>query len=111
MWKRCRVWIYGVTLCIALPSAAGADPAGLHSEPPEIRPVRLTTPPRIDGRLTEAAWERLPISEPFITYHPTSGERLPQRTDVWAPCCTWATDRYTSGRPGGTIGGFLGKGT
>ncbi|MFC1627618.1 DUF5916 domain-containing protein [Gemmatimonadota bacterium] len=52
-------------------------------EPTSFRPARLAEAPVIDGVLDDTAWRTSPISEPFLTYNPTSGDILPQRTEVW----------------------------
>ena len=49
----------------------------------EIRPTRVERAPVIDGILDDSAWQQVSVSEPFITYNPTRGEVLPQRTEVW----------------------------
>ena len=65
---------------LMLGSFARAD-----EERPRIEPVRVTTPPTIDGVLDDAAWQgaALPMSE-WLTYNPLNGDRLEQRTEVRA---------------------------
>jgi hypothetical protein len=57
----------------------------LQDIPPqsELRPVRLSSPPSIDGVLEEGAWQAALVSGFFRTYHPNYGEDLPQQTEVW----------------------------
>ena len=68
---------------IAVP--VSADSGRVQDDDPrsEIRPARATTAPAIDGVLDDGVWGAAPIAEPFITYNPTRGDILPQRTDVW----------------------------
>jgi len=49
----------------------------------EIKPVRVSTPPQIDGSLNDEAWQHSPIHEPFLTYNPSHGKHLPQETFVF----------------------------
>lgn len=73
--------------------AAGVMAGGvnLHAEeppegaPPGIEIQRADVAPRIDGQLDDVVWTRppLPIGE-WVSYNPTYGERLAQRTAVWA---------------------------
>ena len=65
-------------LLIALPAAA-AD------ERPRLEPARTATPPVIDGRLDDEAWQQpaLPLTE-WLTYNPVNGDKLAQQTEVRA---------------------------
>jgi hypothetical protein len=65
-------------LSIALP-AAGAE------DRPRLEPARVATPPVIDGRLDDEAWQGspLPITE-WLTYNPMNGDKIPQQTEVRA---------------------------
>ncbi|HUS86886.1 MAG TPA: DUF5916 domain-containing protein [Bacteroidales bacterium] len=44
--------------------------------------VRTANPPRIDGDITEAAWQTAPIAGDFIQYSPFSGRKASFRTEV-----------------------------
>jgi uncharacterized protein DUF5916/cellulose/xylan binding protein with CBM9 domain len=63
---------------------AGAA-AALAEDRPRLEPVRVTTPPVIDGKLDDEVWrgEALAPSE-WLTYNPLNGEKLPQATEVRA---------------------------
>ena len=51
---------------------------------PELRPVRATVPPRIDGLLDDQIWSAAPIpADRWISYNPLRGEPGQQRTQVW----------------------------
>jgi len=50
-----------------------------------LRPVFTKTPPKLDGVLDDEAWQSGPIFEgDFVTYQPSWGEVLPQKTKVYA---------------------------
>lgn len=50
-----------------------------------IRAVFTKTPPKIDGVLDDEAWQSGPIAEgDFITYQPNWGDKLGQKTKVYA---------------------------
>src|SRR2546425_7070240 len=70
-------------LTLAVPMLASF--ARADDERPRIEPVRVTTPPTIDGVLDDAAWQGppLPLTE-WLTYNPLNGDRLEQRTEVRA---------------------------
>jgi hypothetical protein len=70
-----------LTLAVALlASLARGD-----EERARLEPVRVTTPPAIDGVLDDAAWQgaALPLSE-WLTYNPLNGDRMEQKTEVRA---------------------------
>ena len=49
-----------------------------------LYPYRVTESPNIDGKLDEAVWMNpAQVDDVFITYNPTDGEVLPQKTRVW----------------------------
>lgn len=52
---------------------------------PELEIPRIAEPPKIDGVLGDAAWQKppLPLGE-WITYNPLYGNKMVQRTQVWA---------------------------
>jgi hypothetical protein len=50
----------------------------------EIRPVRATTAPKLDGRLDDQVWSGQPLpAENWVSYNPLRGEPEQQRTRVW----------------------------
>ena len=67
-----------ILLCV------GGLPA-FAEERPQVEPVRIATPPVVDGLLDDEAWQGapLPLSE-WLTYNPLNGETLAQRTEVRA---------------------------
>lgn len=73
----------GLCLCLTFFTTAGAEIHHIITGSDEVIPLRLSVSPAIDGRLDEDVWQSIPISRPFMTYNPTYGEELPQRTDVW----------------------------
>ena len=50
----------------------------------ELRPIRITTPPTLDGILDDEAWsgEPLPIAN-WMSYNPMRGEAAAEATQVW----------------------------
>jgi Domain of unknown function (DUF5916)/Carbohydrate family 9 binding domain-like len=64
----------------ALPAVAA--PA---EDRPRLELRRVATPPTIDGRLDDEAWQgtTLPLTE-WLTYNPLNGEKLTQQTEVRA---------------------------
>ncbi len=75
-----------VSFSLATPAVsltAQADGPADRDPRADVRPVRVEVAPVIDGVLDDAVWNSAPIAEPFITYNPTRGDLLPQRTEVW----------------------------
>ncbi len=48
-----------------------------------VRAVRLSAPPRIDGRLDEAIYEQVRPASGFIQMEPDGGQPATERTEVW----------------------------
>src|SRR3954469_23060615 len=48
-----------------------------------VRAVRLATPLRVDGRLDEEVYARIPPISDFIQQEPREGEPATERTDAW----------------------------
>ncbi len=73
-----RAWLILVVLQLV--------PASVHASVQEPRPtataVRCTPPPRIDGRLDEAAWEAAPPLGPLVQTEPREGEPASERTEA-----------------------------
>lgn len=75
-----------------------AMPAGLFAQGggrTELRPVRIATPPRLDGILDDEAWSSAPLQlHSWMSYNPMRGEATskaerPAKTSQWpemAPC-------------------------
>jgi len=60
-------------------ASAQTAPAGR-----EVRPVRATVAPKLDGRLDDAVWSGAPLpAENWVSYNPLRGEPEQQRTRVW----------------------------
>jgi len=64
-----------------------AVPPRLMAQAPvrvDLRPVRITTPPRLDGILDDEAWsgEPLPLDR-WMSYNPMRGEGAAEKTEVW----------------------------
>jgi hypothetical protein len=59
--------------------------AGKYSTavPGILDPPFAESSPKIDGRLDDEIWQNPPIRKNFITYNPSYGEILPQKTEVW----------------------------
>jgi hypothetical protein len=52
---------------------------------PELLAYRITTPPVVDGKLDDPAWQQPPNETgEWLSYDPLKGDRLPHRTHVWA---------------------------
>src|SRR5678815_3115546 len=70
------------TCCLlaALPAVAAST-----EDRARLEPRRVATPPTIDGRLDDEAWQgaTLPLTE-WLTYNPLNGEKLVQQTEVRA---------------------------
>jgi hypothetical protein len=81
-----------VLFLLALSLAAGIRIYGQAAEQPgndssrfsrkTIQAVRITKPPKIDGRLDESFWKTLPVAQDFIEYGPRNGTRPPYDTRV-----------------------------
>ena len=73
----------GLVTCVVLAALpAVAAPA---EDRARLEPRRVTTPPTIDGRLDDEAWQgtTLPLTE-WLTYNPLNGEKMVQQTEVRA---------------------------
>ena len=47
-----------------------------------IQAIRISTPPKIDGKLDEPFWKTLPVAGDFIEYSPRNGTVPPYKTEV-----------------------------
>ena len=58
-------------------------PAAHAQAPPDFQVSRASTPPAIDGDLTDEAWLGKPLEMgSWVTYNPLRGETVPTRTEV-----------------------------
>src|SRR5687767_13574887 len=65
---------------VTVPSRLLAQAAGGA----ELHPVRITTPPKLDGILDDEAWSGDPLSlEGWASYNPMRGEAPAEKTEVW----------------------------
>jgi hypothetical protein len=82
MTRSSVVRLLAAALLVALSPRPGsaADPLPLET----LNPVRVTTPPVIDGTLDDAVWQgpALPTG-PWASYNPLHGAAIPQQTHVW----------------------------
>jgi hypothetical protein len=70
---------------LAVPRDVSAAIDNTSSAPLALELRQADEPPRIDGRLDDAAWTREPLQiGEWVSYNPLYGERLPHRTRVWA---------------------------
>jgi hypothetical protein len=78
--------VLAVLLAAAARAADDVAPAtgAAKQLPPRIEGVRVSVPPTVDGTLDDQAWQSPPLSlGDWITYNPSYGEKLVQRTEVW----------------------------
>jgi hypothetical protein len=68
------------SLVVALVVVAVQDPPA--PAPPPARAVRAAAPPRLDGRLDDAAWRDAPVLDRFIQRDPDEGAPATERTEV-----------------------------
>jgi hypothetical protein len=63
-------------------AACGA--ASAQTPRPEVRPVRASVAPKLDGHLDDQVWSGAPLAaENWVSYNPLRGEPEQQRTRVW----------------------------
>jgi hypothetical protein len=73
-----------VWLTIAFVASLAAPALAQDGARAEIRPVRATAPPKVDGILDDQIWSGDPIpAEQWVSYNPLRGEPGQQRTQVW----------------------------
>ena len=64
-----------------------ASPAQLRAQTgarADLRAVRITTPPKLDGILDDEAWSGDPLPlDGWISYNPMRGEAAAEKTQVW----------------------------
>ena len=64
---------------------AGAEVEADQAAPVVLSAIRAVSSPVVDGSLNDEAWQQepLPLGE-WLSYNPLHGDRVPQRTRVWA---------------------------
>jgi hypothetical protein len=85
-------WAFGLALAITTHAAAastpetGTSPAARNFQTyqPDVRPVRIDTAaaPKIDGDLSDAAWQKAPVISEFYQLEPNEGAPATERTEV-----------------------------
>ena len=65
----------------ALPATAAANQT-LPADKRQLRAVRISTPPKLDGLLDEAAWQTAPVASQFTELEPTPGRPEKHATEV-----------------------------
>ena len=86
-------WAFGLALAITTHAAAaaptpetGTSPAARNFQTyqPDVRPVRIDTAaaPKIDGDLSDPAWQKAPVISEFYQLEPTEGAPASERTEV-----------------------------
>jgi hypothetical protein len=65
-------------------SAGSAVAAATPLPRAELRPVKITRAPLIDGSLDDEAWQQAPMpTGQWLSYNPLHGDNIPQQTTVW----------------------------
>ena len=72
---------FGVVVGVGLAAVASGQTPD-RPAPRIIRAVRASTPPTIDGRLTEEAWTTAPVADGFTQRDPDEGRPATERTEV-----------------------------
>src|SRR5688500_1490267 len=70
-----------IAAAVALLAAATAHAAN-WPERPQLRAVRVTTPPVLDGDLSDAAWQAAPEFTDFTQHDPNDGQPATLRTSI-----------------------------
>jgi hypothetical protein len=66
-----------LALCWALPAAAQP-----HGPVRTVEAVRISTPPRVDGRLDDEAWRTAVVATDFLQREPDEGKPATERTEL-----------------------------
>src|SRR5207249_4756601 len=83
-WRHARCAAAGIIIGTLFPNAtlsaqtAGAAPSASF----DMKAVRATKPPLIDGEVDDAEWEGATTVTSFIQYEPQRGDRSDARTEV-----------------------------
>jgi len=74
--------IYVLLICMCVTTPVMAETASQQVK--ILHPYLMEKEPIIDGKLDEAVWQKpAQVDDIFITYNPTDGDILPQKTRVW----------------------------
>ncbi len=65
-----------------LDKGSNATPHVQRTTPPTLQAHRLTTPPTLDGLLTEPDWGIASVATGFTVFKPNEGEAPSQRTEA-----------------------------
>lgn len=76
------LWLLAVGLFLPIPSIVSAQETGQAAERPALTAVRLTSPPRIDGRLDDAVWTHANRITRFVQLRPVEGQPSSEPTEV-----------------------------
>ena len=77
-----KLWIFAATglIAAAMPTTLLAQ----ATNKTELRPVRIATPPKLDGILDDEAWSGDPLPlDAWMSYNPMRGEAPAEKTQVW----------------------------
>ncbi|WP_419950164.1 DUF5916 domain-containing protein [Candidatus Palauibacter sp.] len=109
---RPRRWT-AVVLCTGLAGPLAAQDATIGGETharaaaaPALQAVRTADPPRIDGRLDDAAWSDAPVAGDFVQFRPDPGRPASERTEVrmlYTDDAVYVGARMFDSDPGGII--------
>jgi len=76
--------VLGLFLAVSAGTASAQSAQSVQVAGREVRPVRATVAPKLDGRLDDAVWSGEPLpAENWVSYNPLRGEPEQQRTRVW----------------------------
>ena len=79
--KKICFWII---LILSMAGALGAANGRIAQNIRPLQPVKAATPPVLDGDLNDAVWkEAEALDDVWITYNPTNGSEMPQRTQAY----------------------------
>ena len=81
MQRIARLAVLCTALC-GLAHPAGADPQGSHEPHTELQASRAAEAPKIDGRLTDAAWAAAEPAGTFTQTDPAEGQPASERTEI-----------------------------
>lgn len=68
----------------SLSSPAPSSVASVQAGATELRPVKISSAPTIDGLLDDEAWQQTPMpTGQWLSYNPLYGDSITQQTTVW----------------------------
>ena len=77
-----QAWITFILLFTVLFTSAENKPDSAFLARKTIQAVRISKPPKIDGKLDEPFWKTLPVAGDFVEYNPRNGIKPPFKTEV-----------------------------